>query len=295
MQENDRTHDSHNENSAGRFAGIKRLCVRIFAPYQPRHENKTPYIPRHARKTPRGHILQIAVVLVPALLLPAAAYLSLDAPKTPPQTEQEQAAVVASPAPPPEKAASPDAVEAPAPLSADVPKPEKVRSARTNGTSKPLKITAESLTKEHLLIATTIMNANSRLPESEALAYAVYIMEASKMFTLDPALITGVLLAESRGHRNSISNKGAVGLMQVVWSLHGESLKKKFSTIRTMGDMLEARNNILAGSWILKGYMERNGHDIKKALTRYRGGHSASYISKILLWAVSAGMERSQI
>lgn len=137
-------------------------------------------------------------------------------------------------------------------------------------------------------IIKTIQRTNPSIPDHLAAEYASYIMEASLMFKLHPAIITGVMLAESTANRTALNKSGAVGLMQVMWRVHKKSLIKKFPDIDCHDDMFNARNNILAGAWILKGYIERTG-SIQRGLARYLGGSSGSYYRKVMKFARASG------
>lgn len=137
-------------------------------------------------------------------------------------------------------------------------------------------------------IANVIMNANNALGDEVAYQYAGFIMEAADVYRLDPGLILGVMLTESRGNRSAANKSGAVGLMQVMWRVHKDSIKQHFDNIDDRADMFVAKNNIMVGSWILKGYIERGG-SISSGLHSYLGGSSYSYHKKIRKWAMQAG------
>ncbi|MDO5563483.1 MAG: transglycosylase SLT domain-containing protein, partial [Synergistaceae bacterium] len=144
----------------------------------------------------------------------------------------------------------------------------------------------------HKQIASAIRYANKRLPAAEANLYAAHIMDASKRFSMNPAIVTGVMLIESRGNRFAVSKAGALGLMQIMWNVHERSLKKKFPEIETRSDMFEARNSIMAGTWILKGHLERNNNDLSAALGRYLGMRSSYYHNQVLTYANMAGYNK---
>ena len=148
------------------------------------------------------------------------------------------------------------------------------------------------LSMEHKQIASAICSVNGRLQRSEANMYAEHIIDASERFSINPAIVTGVMLIESRGNRYAVSKLGAVGLMQVMWDIHGNTLKRKFPEIEDRSDMFEARNSIMAGTWILKGHLERNNNDLSTALSKYLGIRSSYYHNKVLAYAGLAGYNK---
>ena len=140
-------------------------------------------------------------------------------------------------------------------------------------------------------IVKVLGTANSSLPEETRNLYANYIIKVSKMFGLNPAFVTGVVIAESTGKTSSVSGAGAQGLMQVMWSVHGKSLNKKFG-YKSARDLQHPEKGLTAGCWILKGYLERRNNDIRKALSAYLGtARSAAYYNKIMKWAKMAQPE----
>lgn len=127
--------------------------------------------------------------------------------------------------------------------------------------------------------------ANNNLSEKTKSVYADYIITASKKFKLNPALVAGIVIAESTGNVTSVSSAGAKGLMQVMWSVHGKSLNKKFG-YNTAKDLHDPVKGLTAGCWIFKGYLERKDNNIRKALSAYLGtSQSGYYYNKIMKWA----------
>lgn len=127
--------------------------------------------------------------------------------------------------------------------------------------------------------------ANTSLTEERKDTLSNSIIASAKKFNLNPALITGVVITESCGKLNQTSNKGARGLMQVTWAVHGPALKKHFG-FRTAEDLQDTNKGLLAGCWVLKGYLERSDGDIKRGLSRYYGSNQVEkYYGKVMRWA----------
>ena len=81
---------------------------------------------------------------------------------------------------------------------------------------------------------------------------------------LDPQLILGLVEVESHFHRYAISKAGARGLMQVMpfW-------------VRQIGrpehNLFSTRTNLRYGCTILRYYLDRDGGNLFRALSRYNG------------------------
>lgn len=93
-------------------------------------------------------------------------------------------------------------------------------------------------------------------------AYDRYIIEASEAYDIPPALIKSVIAQESNFNSEAVSNKGAMGLMQMI-----------ASTAREMGvkDAFDPKQNIMGGSKYLREMYDRYG-DWVHALAAYNSG-----------------------
>ncbi len=98
-------------------------------------------------------------------------------------------------------------------------------------------------------------------PGREALAPV--IEEASKAYGVDADLIRSVIDVESGFRPDSLSPKGAMGLMQLMPE-----------TARELGvdDPYDPRQNILGGTRYLRQLIDRYGGDVRTALTAYNWG-----------------------
>jgi hypothetical protein len=81
------------------------------------------------------------------------------------------------------------------------------------------------------------------------------VEEASRRFRVPVAWLRAVMRAESNGDAKSISEKGAIGLMQVMPKTYGE-LQTKLSL---GSDPFDPRDNILAGAAYLAEMFDRYG------------------------------------
>lgn len=122
---------------------------------------------------------------------------------------------------------------------------------------------------------------NSSLSMNTANEYTRYVMEASSRFSVDPALITAIIVKESRAKVNARS-KYAVGLMQIYWKLHRGTIMAQFPHIRTEKILMEPRNNIIVGTWIFSRYMLNCKGNVTKALRRYLGSQARRYVALVM-------------
>lgn len=103
------------------------------------------------------------------------------------------------------------------------------------------------------------------------------INEAAMHHGLDPRLVAATIAVESACNNYSISNKGAVGLMQI----HVKAWKDKYDFTRV--NLFDPVQNIRVGCDILRKNIDTAG-DVGKGLRLYNGvgeGEDPYYISKI--------------
>jgi soluble lytic murein transglycosylase-like protein len=108
------------------------------------------------------------------------------------------------------------------------------------------------------------------------------IVKESRQLQLPPSLLAGVLLIEnSRLEPETISNRGAIGLMQVM-RFHAGVFDCDSD------DLLQVEANICHGARVFAGYLKRT-NDVRSALLRYNGcvrsratQSCRSYPSKVL-------------
>lgn len=99
--------------------------------------------------------------------------------------------------------------------------------------------------------------------------------------TEDPLLYLSLIKTESSYNPRAVSKVGAVGLGQVMYSVHHKSLKRE-GIIKTKADLYKIENNVRASEHVYSNYLEESKGSHPKALSRYLGCHSKSYIRKTL-------------
>ena len=141
------------------------------------------------------------------------------------------------------------------------------------------KVEEEIKLREELFItlrksASLLKEYNPRLGEVTAFRYACKIYECSQ-HPITPELLTALIVVESSANHIAVSNKGAIGLTQVMPRLW--QCKKK--------ELLNPYKNIEIGSGILKYYIDKHG--IRGGLSSYNSGRKnrslryAHYVLKV--------------
>jgi len=88
---------------------------------------------------------------------------------------------------------------------------------------------------------------------------------------LDPALVAGVIYAESK-FEDRTSPAGALGLMQVTPDTARFIAGKSGGTQFQIGDLSTPQVNIAYGAWYLRYLLDRYGGNVPLALAAYNGG-----------------------
>jgi len=132
------------------------------------------------------------------------------------------------------------------------------------------------------VMAEKFKKVNSKLEDHEAQKFSEYVLEASRTFDIDPFLIASIMIKESNLRYKARSKCAAYGLMQINWKVHRENIRKAFSQVRELADIIQPRNNILVGTYIFSSYLNSSKGDVTKALSRYLGSSGKKYIAAVL-------------
>jgi soluble lytic murein transglycosylase-like protein len=104
-------------------------------------------------------------------------------------------------------------------------------------------------------------------PALEGKPFQAHVIVAAKDTQLDPALIHAVITAESNYNPNAVSDKGAVGLMQLMpGTARRYGVKDK--------EIKLPEKNIMAGSQYLADLIRMFDGDLKLALAGYNAGEN---------------------
>ncbi|MGQ5524526.1 lytic transglycosylase domain-containing protein [Chitinimonas sp. PSY-7] len=124
--------------------------------------------------------------------------------------------------------------------------------------------------------------------------YAPMIADVAAQYAVDPLLVHAVVRAESAYRPSAVSNKGAIGLMQVI-----PATGRRFGKT----ELNNPRDNLEAGAAYLKWLIERFDGRLDLALAGYNAGEGAvaryadqippyaetrQYVSKVLSYYASA-------
>ena len=101
--------------------------------------------------------------------------------------------------------------------------------------------------------------------------YVSEIQENAAEFSLEPALVASVILAESSYRPDAVSKADARGLMQILPST-GEWIAGKFGESFDVGNLFLPETNIRYGCWYLKFLMDRYGGNMRNAVAAYHAG-----------------------
>ena len=92
------------------------------------------------------------------------------------------------------------------------------------------------------------------------------VREAAERHALDPALVEAVISTESGWNPHAVSNKGAVGLMQLI-----PGTAQRFG----VGNAYDPAQNIEGGTSYLRSLLDRYNGDLTKSLAAYNAGERA--------------------
>jgi soluble lytic murein transglycosylase len=99
-------------------------------------------------------------------------------------------------------------------------------------------------------------------------------MKIVKLHHSDPKLVAAIITVESNWKPKAVSNKGAIGLMQVL-----PTSGKIYAGV-SRADLFDPEKNIQVGCKILKMY-QRQSKTLGEALAKYSGG-AANYHRKVI-------------
>jgi soluble lytic murein transglycosylase-like protein len=105
-------------------------------------------------------------------------------------------------------------------------------------------------------------------PLLEGKPFQEHVVEAAKVHQVDPALVHAVILAESNYNPNAVSDKGAIGLMQVM-----PGTGRRYGVREK--DLKSPQKNISTGVQYLSELLAMFDGDLKLALAAYNAGENA--------------------
>ena len=107
-------------------------------------------------------------------------------------------------------------------------------------------------------------------------AYQEEIRLSAEEFSLDPYLVISIMRCESSFKPEAVSNRGAIGLMQVMpdtgeWIAHKLGLDDSYLE----SQLYEPGLNVRFGCWYLQFLSGRFNNNVKQMVAAYNAGHRA--------------------
>jgi soluble lytic murein transglycosylase-like protein len=111
-------------------------------------------------------------------------------------------------------------------------------------------------------ITAYIRKQNNKVPKETAALIAKYIIDSE----IDIPILVGLIQTESSFNPSAVSCAGAIGLMQVMYSVWGDKFK-----IKSISCLFNIEDNINYGVRILNHYLKQHNGNYIKALNAYNG------------------------
>ena len=123
------------------------------------------------------------------------------------------------------------------------------------------------------------------ISDKQAFEIADSIYDFSFEYDIDPKLLMAVIHVESYWNHKAVSRLGAKGLMQIMLTFPNGSPMWvddliEEGIIENREDIFKIRNNIQAGAYILRYFMNESS-TLERVLVRYYGARRMSYIRDI--------------
>lgn len=148
-----------------------------------------------------------------------------------------------------------------------------------NSTLKELNKMPANKQRKIANIATFIRSINAKISPQIAWREASALVFYSAKYNVPTDLSVSIAKTESLFNPSAMSNKGALGVMQVMWKVHHGMLSAR-GVATTKDHMFDPERGVEAGVLLLSRYISAYG-TVQKALNRYYGGISVSYLKKV--------------
>jgi soluble lytic murein transglycosylase len=112
------------------------------------------------------------------------------------------------------------------------------------------------------------------------------IRAGARRYDLDPALVAGVIYAESKFDERARSSQGAVGLMQVLPQTADQIADESGGVTFTAADLEDPRVNVRYGCYYLRHALDAYDGDVRAAVASYNAGMGA-----VAEWRATAAAE----
>ncbi len=148
-------------------------------------------------------------------------------------------------------------------------------------TLRHVKYMPDYMQKDVASTALFIRKSNNRIDPETSWREASALVHYSGKYGIPSALATAVAHTESTFDPNAVSNKGASGVMQVMWRFHNQLLQAN-GIVPADGSnpLADPEQAIAAGCLLLSRYLRAYG-SVTNAMERYYGARSLAYQRKI--------------
>jgi soluble lytic murein transglycosylase len=105
------------------------------------------------------------------------------------------------------------------------------------------------------------------------LHYEDIVLGHARNYRLDPALLAAVIYQESKFHSDARSDRGAVGLMQLLPATAKGIAARTGGTTFRVDDLYDPEINVRYGAWYLRHLLDKYGSE-RLALAAYNAGQA---------------------
>lgn len=123
--------------------------------------------------------------------------------------------------------------------------------------------------EQQALIQWVLDSATPRLAPEQARQIVLLVYDKAKSISIDPIEFISIMRLESRFNPHARSSEGAQGLMQVLSRVHRHELAGHSA--------YDIETSISVGTQILSDCLDKNDHNLPKALNCYSGGGGRAY------------------
>ncbi len=124
-----------------------------------------------------------------------------------------------------------------------------------------------------VILLVGLLNVKKMRQGAYPIKYSGYVEKYAAEMGIDKYLVYAVIKAESNFDEKAVSDKGAVGLMQIMPETGKEAANKIGINNYSDEKLLEPKINIRIGCYYIAFLMNRYGNDIRTAMAAYNAGY----------------------
>lgn len=123
-----------------------------------------------------------------------------------------------------------------------------------------------------LLLVVVIINTNMFWRMIYPIPYRDLIWEQAEKFEQDPRLIAAIIMVESKYNKNSVSKRGALGLMQIMPNTAQWAAEINAISYQYVEELARPELNIYLGTWYVSYLQEKYDGLLPLMLAGYNSG-----------------------